>query len=322
MEPKMNIADKTIEAINKKQCPICVGLDPTIDKIPKFIVDKQVKEHCNTTKAVAESFKEFSYALLDELHHLVPVVKPNIAFWEMYGPAGVEALIETIKYAKDKGLIVIIDAKRQDIGNTSKAYAQGLIGDVPLPKDSTTNIDADWVTVGAYSGSDTINEFIDVCKSNNKGIIVLVRTSNDSAKEFQDLKSSEKELFKHVAAKVNEWGKDLIGEKGFSAVAAVVGATYPEEAAELRKLMPNTFFLVPGYGAQGGGGKDTIPNFNDEGFGAVVNSSRGIIFAYQKDDKDEKDFAISAKDAIIAMKHDILNAMKEADKLPEGWTVE
>ena len=315
----MNIADKTIEAINKKQCPICVGLDPTIDKIPKSIVEKQVKEHGNTPKAVAESFKEFSFALIDELADIVPVMKPNIAFWEMYGSAGVAALKETIAYAKDKGIIIIIDAKRQDIGNTSKAYAQGLIGDVPLPEDSTTHIDADWVTIGAYSGSDTINEFLDVCKSNNKGVIILVRTSNDSAKEFQDLKIENKELFKHVAAKVNDWGKDSLGDKGFSSVAAVVGATYPEEAAELRKLMPNTFFLVPGYGAQGGGGKDTVPNFNDKGFGAVVNSSRGIIFAYQKDNRE--DYALASRESALLMKKDILNALKEANKLPEGWKI-
>tara|TARA_Y100000310_G_scaffold172609_2_gene172737 strand:- start:9018 stop:10028 length:1011 start_codon:yes stop_codon:yes gene_type:complete len=309
----MNIFDTLIEQINKKQSPICIGLDPRLKQIPKFLVEKAVKEHGNTPKAVAEAFKDFSIQIIDKTHDLVPAVKPQFAFWEVYGADGIKALQETIAYAKSKGLIVIADAKRQDIGSTSDAYATSILGSSPLPDGTSTPIfDCDIVTIGPYLGSDSIDSFIKVCKEKNKGVFVLVRTSNPSAKDFQDQKvitgTNTEDLFKIVAEKVIEWGKDSIGEKGFSSVGAVVGATYPEEAKELRKLMPNTFFLVPGYGAQGGGGKDTVPNFNGEGIGAIVNSSRGIIFAYEEG--KEEQFADAARNATLEMKKDILEALK------------
>ncbi len=314
-----NMADQLIEAIDKKQSPVCVGLDPRLQNIPKFIVKKQAEEHGNTPKAVAEAFKEFSIGIIDEVADLVPAVKPQNAFWEMYGSDGVKALIETIAYAKSKDLVVIEDAKRQDIGSTAEAYAQGHLGAIQLPEGEDTMFDADWLTVGPYLGSDSVFAFKNVCKEEGKGIFVLVRTSNPSAKEFQDLNVEGKEHFFHVAAKVNEWGRDMIGERGFSPIGAVVGATYPHEAEALRKAMPNTFFLVPGYGAQGGSAKDVVPNFDAAGYGAIVNNARGIIFAYEKSKRPEQEFALAARDAVVEMKDAILKALKEAGKMPKGW---
>tara|TARA_B100000315_G_scaffold214860_1_gene213675 strand:- start:452 stop:1408 length:957 start_codon:yes stop_codon:yes gene_type:complete len=318
----MNIFDKLLKEINNKQNPICIGLDPRLKQIPKFLIDKQVELHGNTPKAVAEAFKEFFIQIIDTTYNLVPAVKPQFAFWEMYGSDGIKALQETIAYAKSKGLIVIADAKRQDIGSTSDAYALAILGDVPLPENSTAMFDCDIVTIGPYLGSDSINSFIKVCKEKNKGVFVLVKTSNPSAAEFQDQKINDDRVYELIANTVEQWGKDSIGEQGFSSTGAVVGATYPEQAGNLRKRMPHTFFLVPGYGSQGGGGDDTVPNFNDKGIGAIVNNSRGIIYAYQNDDLKEEDFALSAKNAVIAMKKDILEALNKAKKLPDGWKIE
>ncbi len=314
-----NMADKLIESIDRKQNPSCVGLDPRLQNIPKFLVQKHVEQYGNTPKAVAECFKEFSIAIIDAVAGIVPAVKPQNAFWEMYGSDGVKALIETIEYAHSKGLIVIEDAKRQDIGSTAEAYAAGHLGAVPLPDSSTVIFNSDWLTAGPYLGYDSVGAFKEVCKKEGKGIFVLVRTSNPSAKDFQDLKVGSKEHFFHVAEKVKEWGADMIGEKCFSPIGAVVGATYPKEADELRKLMPYTFFLVPGYGAQGATAKDIVPNFNKDGVGAIVNNARGIIFAYEKSKRPIEEFALAARDAAVQMKNDILNALKEAGKMPEGW---
>jgi len=317
----MNIFDTLIEQINEKQSPICIGLDPRLKQIPEFLVKKHVERHGNIPKAVAEAFKDFFIQIIDKTHDLVPAVKPQFAFWEMYGHDGIKALQETIAYAKEKGLIIIADAKRQDIGSTSDAYASSILGESPLPDDSTKSMfDTDIITIGPYLGSDSINSFLEVCKEKNKGVFVLVKTSNPSSIEFQDQKINDDRVFEVVAGAVENWGKDSIGDSGFSSVGAVVGATYPEQASKLRRLMPHTFFLVPGYGSQGGAGADTVHNFTNEGTGAIVNSSRGIIFAYEKDSNPEQ-FAESARSATINMKHDILSALQASDKLPEDWKI-
>lgn len=307
-------ADRLLKAIVKKQNPAVVGLDPRLEQIPQFIKDEMVKKSGKTFEAAAQSLLKFNKMIIDAIYEIVPAVKPQIAFYEKYGIHGIKAFDETVKYAKSKGLLVIADVKRNDIGSTAQAYSQAFLGRVDLFGEKATNFDVDCITVNPYLGIDGIKPFIEDIKEYGKGIFVLVKTSNPSSGEFQNMVSNGKKMYEHVASLVNEWNKDTIGKSGYGSVGAVVGATYPKEADRLRKLMPKSIFLVPGYGAQGGGAEDTVPCFNENGFGAVINSSRGIIFAYQKENRED-DFDVAAGEAAQKMKEDINKALKKAGKL-------
>ena len=243
--------------------------------------------------------------MVDAIHDIVPAVKPQIAFYECYGHHGLEAYERTVAYAHKKGLLVIGDVKRSDIGSTAEAYAEGHLGLVDVFGTPISTIDTDAVTVNPYLGSDGIHPFAKVCRDQGKGIFVLVRTSNESADEIQGQAVGDELLDEVVANLVEGWGRDLIGESGFSSIGAVVGATYPEEARELRQRMPNQIFLVPGYGAQGGGAEDARPCFHANGTGAIVNSSRGIILAYLDDKISERAYAEAARAAALRMKDDL-----------------
>ena len=298
---------KLIDQIKKKDAPIVVGLDPQLKFIPKSILDKNYQEYGNTLDAVAESFYEFNVAIMDAVADLIPAVKPQVAMYEQYGIPGLVAFKKTVDYAHKKGLVVIGDIKRGDIGSTSESYAIGHIGSVKINDTVISPFEEDIVTVNPYLGSDGVKPFIDVCNKEDKGIFVLVKTSNPSSGEFQDQKVDGKPVYELVAEKVNEWGLTSM-DGDYSNVGAVVGATYPEMGAELRKLMPKAYILVPGYGAQGGSGKDLKGFFNADGLGAIVNSSRGIIAAYQNEKYSkfgETGFADASRAAVEDMLQDI-----------------
>lgn len=301
----IHFGDKLTNKISDMGNPICVGLDPRLNQIPAFIKERAVDEFGETTEAACEAILEFNMGIIDAIHDIVPAIKPQIAFYECYGYEGVRAYEETIAYAQEKNMLVIGDAKRNDIGSTAKAYAEGHLGKVDLFGEPTSIIDADSLTVTPFLGTDGIKPFTDVCQEFGKGIFVLVRTSNPSSDEIQGQPVGDHLMDEHIATLVEGWGRELIGDSGFSSVGAVIGATYPEEARVLRNLMPNQIFLVPGYGAQGGGAEDVRPCFHDNGTGAIVNSSRGIIFAYEKQGKSGEAYAEAARAAAISMKDDL-----------------
>jgi orotidine 5'-phosphate decarboxylase len=298
---------RLIEKIQKTKAPICVGLDPMLSYVPKHIVETSLKEYGETLEGAADAIWKFNQAIIDAVADLIPAVKPQIAMYEQFGLAGLVAYDKTVKYCKEKGLIVIADAKRGDIGSTSTAYAVGHIGHVQVGNTVCKGFDADMLTVNPYLGSDGIKPFVDVCNSDDKGIFVLVKTSNPSSGEFQDRLIDGRALYEHVAEKVVVWGKESM-DGAYSNVGAVVGATYPEMSKVLRKLMPNTYFLVPGYGAQGGTAEDLRYCFNEDGLGAVVNSSRGIIAAYRQEKYQkfgEENFFEASRQATMDMIADI-----------------
>jgi orotidine-5'-phosphate decarboxylase len=287
------IIDKLCEAIKTTQCPVCVGIDTHYDYLP----DKA--DENTDTKAMAAQILHFNCGIIDAVCGVVPSVKVQAAYYEILGAHGMQCFLDTMQYAKDKGLIVIADVKRNDIGSTAKAYSTAYI----------QRSAADFVTVNAYFGIDGIQPFIDDCRDTGKGIFVLVKTSNPSGGEFQDINVGGQKLYQTVADRVSEWGSTLVGNSGYSSVGAVVGATYPEEAAELRARMKQTFFLVPGYGAQGAGADDIAVNFDSHGLGAVVNSSRGILLAYRKEKYTGMTPADAARQAVMDMKQDIIGAL-------------
>lgn len=305
-----NFADRLANRISKLNNPTVVGLDPRMHKIPEVIKQMAIKEYGETIEAVSAALIIFNTAIIDAISDIVPAVKLQIAFYEMYGHSGLFAYEQTIMHAKDQGMIVIGDAKRNDIGSTAEAYANGHLGEVDVFGKPTTTLSTDALTVTPYLGTDGIKPFVDVCEEFGKGIFVLVRTSNPSADEIQGQPVGDHLMDEHVATLVEGWGRGLIGETGFSSVGAVVGATYPEEARNLRNLMPNQIFLVPGYGAQGGSAEDVKPCFHKNGTGAIVNSSRGIIFAYQEKGLPEEEFAQAARDAAVEMKEDLAKLFK------------
>lgn len=304
--------NKLVEGIKAKRSPIVVGLDPRIEQIPNEVKDKYFAEHGNTFKAVELSIKEFNRGIIDAIADLVPAVKPQIAFYEKYGIEGLLAYKDACDYAKQKGLYVIADVKRGDIGSTSKAYSEAHIGVTDINGEKHQAFFSDSATVNPYLGDDCLKEFVDDIETYDKGMFVLVKTSNKSSEQLQNLKVEGKHIYEIVAGLVNDWSQKTIKECGYSPVGAVVGATFPGEAETLRALMPNTYFLVPGYGAQGATGKDIVNCFNEDGLGAIVNSSRGITFAYQK--VEGKDYKEAARDAVIAMKEDINSALEAAGK--------
>ena len=298
---------RLIEKIKEKKAPICIGLDPMLNFIPEHIKEEAFATKGESLEAVAEAIYNFNKAIVDKCFDLIPAVKPQVAMYEQFGIAGLIAYEKTVTYCQEKGLLVIGDVKRGDIGSTSAAYATAHLGKINVGSKTFEPFHSDFLTVNPYMGSDSINPFVDECVKNDKGLFVLVKTSNPSSGEFQDRLIDGKPLYEHVASKVMEWGeRSMDGE--YSNVGAVVGATYPQMSEILRKIMPNTYFLVPGYGAQGATAADLRPCFNKDGLGAIVNSSRGIIAAYKNDkyrDFGDKDFAKASREATIDMICDI-----------------
>ena len=276
------MVSKLIEKIQKTKAPICVGLDPMLSYIPEHVTKKAYEEFGETLEGAAEAIWQFNKEIVDATCDLIPSVKPQIAMYEQFGIPGLAAFKKTVDYCKEKGLVVIGDIKRGDIGSTSAAYAVGHIGKVQVGSRSYAPFDEDFVTVNPYLGSDGVNPFIDVCKEEKKGLFILVKTSNPSSGEFQDQLIDGRPLYELVGEKVAQWGEGCMGDE-YSYIGAVVGATYPEMGKVLRKIMPKSYILVPGYGAQGGQGKDLVHFFNEDGLGAIVNSSRGIIAAYKQE---------------------------------------
>ena len=298
---------KLIEKIQKTKAPICVGLDPMLNYIPEHILKKSFGEFGETLEGAADAISHFNKEIVAHTWDLIPSVNPQIAMYEQFGIEGLKVYDKTVKYCQEKGLVVIGDAKRGDIGSTSAAYATAHLGKVKVGNNICSAFNTDFLTVNPYLGTDGVKPFVDVCNSDDKGIFVLVKTSNPSSGEFQDRLIDGKPLYEHVAAKVVEWG-EMSMDGNYSNVGAVVGATYPEMSAVLRKLMPKTYFLVPGYGAQGGTAKDLRHCFNEDGLGAVVNSSRGIIAAYRQEKYAKfgaEHFAEASRQAVIDMVADI-----------------
>ena len=274
--------NKLVENIKKTNAPIVVGLDPMLNYIPDQVKAKAFAEFGETLEGAAEAIWQFNKEIVDKTYDLIPAVKPQIAMYEQFGIPGLAAFKKTVDYCKEKGLVVIGDIKRGDIGSTSAAYAVGHIGKVQVGSRSYAPFDEDFVTVNPYLGSDGVNPFIDVCKEEKKGLFILVKTSNPSSGEFQDQLIDGRPLYELVGEKVAQWGEGCMGDE-YSYIGAVVGATYPEMGKVLRKIMPKSYILVPGYGAQGGQGKDLVHFFNEDGLGAIVNSSRGIIATYKQE---------------------------------------
>ncbi len=298
--------DVLIEKIKAKQNPTVAGLDPKLDYLPQEMIDKAFKEYGANFEGAANAIFEFNKELIDALYDIVPAVKPQSAYYEMYGIEGIKCLKKTMNYAREKGMYVLLDGKRGDIGATSEAYANAYLGKTEIGGEALPAFDADCLTVNPYLGSDGILPFVKKCEEDNKGIFVLVKTSNKSSGELQDLKIDGKNIYEYVADLVKEWGSTTIGVNGYSNVGAVVGATYPEQAEKLRKQLPHTYFLVPGYGAQGGGAKDVAPCFNDDGMGAIVNASRSIMCAYKKNGGTVGE---AARAEAIRMRDDILSVL-------------
>lgn len=304
--------NQLVQKITEKNAPVVVGLDPMLSYVPEHITKAAFEEFGETLEGAAEAIWQFNKGIVDATSDLIPAVKPQIAMYEQFGIPGLVAFKKTVDYCKQKGLVVIGDIKRGDIGSTSTAYAVGHLGKVAVGSKEYYGFDEDFVTVNPYLGSDGVNPFVKVCQEEDKGIFVLVKTSNPSSGEFQDQMVDGRPLYELVAAKVNEWGGQCMGDV-YSNVGCVVGATYPEMGKVLRKLMPKAYILVPGYGAQGGKASDLAPYFNEDGLGAIVNSSRGIICAYKQDAYSTtfspENYADASRQAVVDMIADINGAM-------------
>lgn len=306
--------NKLTAKIQKTKAPIVVGLDPMLNYIPKHIQEKAFKEFGETLEGAAEAIWQFNKEIVDKTYDLIPAVKPQIAMYEQFGIPGIMAFKKTVDYCKSKDLVVIGDIKRGDIGSTSAAYATGHIGKVQIGANKIAPFDEDFVTLNPYMGADSITPFIDVCKEEKKGLFILVKTSNPSSGDFQDQMVGDRPVYELVGEKVAQWGETCMGDD-YSYVGAVVGATYPEMGKTLRKNMPKAYILVPGYGAQGGQGKDLVHFFNEDGLGAIVNSSRGIIAAYKQEKYakfGEENFADASRAAAEDMIADITGALEAA----------
>ena len=304
--------NKLIADIRKKNAPIVVGLDPMLSYLPKHLLDQAIGEYGETMKAAAEAVWEYNKGIVDAIYDLVPAVKPQIAMYEQFGIEGIAVFKKTVDYAKEKGLTVIGDVKRGDIGSTSAAYAVAHLGKITVGSKSYTPFGEDFATVNPYLGTDGIQPFIDVCKQEKKGLFILVKTSNPSSGEFQDRLIDGRPLYELVGEQVAKWGDSCMGES-YSYIGAVVGATYPEMGKVLRRIMPKTYILVPGYGAQGGKAEDLVHYFNEDGLGAIVNSSRGIIAAYRNEkyaSYGEEHYAEAARQAVLDMAADIGRALE------------
>ena len=306
-----NIMDKLIDKIKETNNPTVIGLDPRYEMIPEYIKNKYQKN----LEGVAKAIVEFNKALIDATYDIIPAVKPQIAFYEMYGLEGMKAFEETCKYAKEKGMIVIADIKRGDIGTTAKAYSNAFLGKTKIGEQEESIYDVDFVTLNPYMGIDAIKPFIEDCEKYNKGAFILVKTSNPSSGDLQELKlENGEEVYTKVAKLVEMWGENLRGKYGYSSVSAVVGATYPKQLEDLRKVAPHTFFLIPGYGAQGGKAEDIALGFDENGIGGIVNSSRGLMCAYKsdlwKDKYTEEDFTKATRAEAIRMRDELNEAVR------------
>ena len=306
-----NIMDRLIDKIKQTNNPTVMGLDPRYEILPECIKEKYEENLEGASKAILE----YNKALIDATYDIIPAIKPQIAFYEMYGLPGMKAFEETCKYAREKEMFVIADIKRGDIGTTAQAYSNAFLGKTKIGNIEQSIYDVDFVTLNPYMGTDSIRPFIEDCKKYNKGAFVLVKTSNQSSGELQDLKlESREEVYIKVAKLVEKWGNDLIGEYGYSSISAVVGATYPKQLQELRNIAQHTFFLIPGYGAQGGKAEDIALGFDKDKVGGIVNSSRGLMCAYKsdlwKDKYVEKDFAKATRAEAIRMRNELNTAMK------------
>ncbi len=303
---------KLIANIKKTNAPVVVGLDPMLGFIPEHITKKAYAEFGETLEGAAEAVWQYNKAIVDAIYDLIPAVKPQIAMYEQFGLPGLAVFKKTVDYCKEKGLVVIGDVKRGDIGSTSAAYATAHLGKVKVGGSMLTPFGEDFATVNPYLGTDGIKQFIDVCKEEKTGLFILVKTSNPSSGEFQDQLVNGKPLYELVGEKVAEWADSFMGEE-YSYIGAVVGATYPEMGKVLRRVMPKSFILVPGYGAQGGKAEDLVHYFNEDGLGAIVNSSRGIIAAYKQEKYASfgaENFAQASRQAVIDMIADINGALQ------------
>ena len=304
------LIDRLIDRIIELGSPIVVGLDPRLSQIPAKIKEDVFLRRGKTPEAAAKIFYRFNKAIIDHIYDIVPAVKPQIALYEQFGTPGLECYINTIAYAKSKGLFVIGDIKRGDIASTAEAYSHGHIGRVEVEETQHRVFAEDLITVNPYLGSDSVEPYLSDCKEYDKGIFVLVKTSNKGSRDIQDVKMADGlPLYRHVGNLVSDWGKGSAGMHGFSSVGAVVGATHPEEGAALREAMPHTFFLVPGYGAQGGTAKDLAGLYNKKRLGIIVNNSRGITAAFQNErykTYGESNFAKAAREAVLDMKRDLM----------------
>lgn len=305
---------RLIENIKKTGAPIVVGLDPMLSYVPEQVQKKAFEEFGETLEGAAEAIWQFNKAIVDAVWDLIPAVKPQVAMYEQFGVPGMAAYEKTVSYCQEKGLVVIGDIKRGDIGSTSEAYAVGHLGKVQVGSRSWSGFHEDFATVNPYLGSDGVKPFLKVCKEEKKGIFILVKTSNPSSGEFQDQMVDGRPLYELVGEKVAQWGEEVMGDD-YSYVGAVVGATYPEMGKVLRRVMPRSYILVPGYGAQGGKGKDLVHFFNEDGLGAIVNSSRGIIVAYRQEQYASygaENFAEASRQAVLDMAADIRGALEAA----------
>lgn len=305
-----NAVDILIDKIKEKNNPTVMGLDPRYEMLPECIK----KKYGTDVKSVCEGILEYNKALIDNTYDIVPAVKPQIAFYEMFGIEGMKCFKETCKYAKEKGMIVIADIKRGDIGTTAAGYSSAYLGETLVGEKLESFYDIDWITVNPYLGIDGVKPFIEDCKKYNKGIFVLVKTSNKSSGELQDLKLEDgKTVYEKVAELVNTWGEELVGEYGYSSVASVVGATYPIQIKNLREIMPKSYFLIPGYGAQGGKAEDIALGFKD-GLGGIANASRSLMCAYKsdrwKDTYSDEEYAKATRAEAIRMRDELNSAIK------------
>ena len=302
------------EKIKKLNAPIVVGLDPMLSYVPEHVVKKSFEEYGETLEGAADAIWQFNKEIVDSVYDLIPAVKPQVAMYEQFGVEGMKAYKKTVDYCHEKGLVVIGDVKRGDIGSTSAAYAVGHLGKVQVGSRTLSAFNEDFATVNPYLGTDGIKPFVDVCREEKKGLFILVKTSNPSSGEFQDRIIDGRPLYEWVGEKVAEWGADCMGDS-YSYIGAVVGATYPEMGKVLRKVMPKSFILVPGYGAQGGKASDLVHYFNEDGLGAIVNSSRGIIAAYTKEPYAKfgpEHFGEASRQAVLDMIADIDGALQAA----------
>ena len=305
-----NAIDILIDKIKETNNPTVMGLDPRYDMLPECVRNK----YDASLEGACEAILEYNKALIDATCDIVPAVKPQVAFYEMFGIEGMRVFNETCKYAKEKGMVVIADCKRGDIGSTAQGYSNAFLGKTPIGGNEVDIFNVDFVTVNPYMGTDCVKPFVDDCKKYNKGIFVLVKTSNKSSGELQDLVlENGRKIYETVAELVNEWGKDLVGEYGYSSVSSVVGATYPEQLEELRKIMPTSYFLIPGYGAQGGKASDIALGFDNNGLGGIVNASRSLMCAYKsdlwKDKFAEQDYAQATRAEALRMRDELNSAI-------------
>ena len=303
--------DKLIEKIKETGNPTVMGLDPRFEMLPECVTNKYPK----TLEGVAEAIIEYNKALIDATYDIISAIKPQIAFYEMFGIPGMKAFEETCKYAKEKGMIIIADIKRGDIGSTAAGYSNAYLGKTKIGDIEQSIFDVDFVTVNPYMGTDCVKPFIEDCKKYNKGLFILVKTSNPSSGELQDIKlESGEEVYTNVPKLVEKWGEELIGEYNYSSIAAVVGATYPKQLEDIRKTAPHTFFLIPGYGAQGGKPEDIALGFDDNGLGGIVNASRSLMCAYKSDrwknEFEEKDYAKATRAEALRMKEELNSVIK------------